>query len=191
MRINHTIAEETKKSGQASAKKAEGSGEAYERQFNTGVNFYNNLLRLFTGSDAKGSLDNIFKPYQFFNGAGPIFFANPFIPVADNLSRQTMSYNNSFFAMMSGAMVNAAASEISRKCKHLNELQIEACGNILNVHSQAFNKQLGFSMEVAVKATEEMHDLFAAFVKQHQKSWAEPVPEAHMPPVENSKKTGK
>jgi hypothetical protein len=155
----------------------------YTKQLNAATSIYKNMFNSFSNGNkgwsstpdfSKGFLNNDLKPFAMpFNGMSNNF-TNPFLPNFDTLFKQMNDYSKAMFSNLNNELKgNTDMSVISSKYQETVNARIESFKNILNATTEAYTKQLDFSMENNKKAMEEMNIQLNAMVNQNQKFWSE------------------
>lgn len=194
---DHSTNDGAKTAGKMLNDSAKEITDFYTKQLNAVTGIYKNMFNSFStgnkGWDSTSAFSNAFmnndlKAFAMpFNGMSNNF-TNPFLPNFDILLKQMNDYSLAMFANINnGLKVNTDMSLINTRYQDIVTARIEALKNIFKTSTEAYNKQLDFSMENNKKTMEEMNNQLNAIVNQNQKFWSE-VLSSQKSPAKNEEK---
>jgi hypothetical protein len=156
----------------------------YTNQLNVAAGFYKNIFDSFSIGNKDWTSNNPFSNAWFGNNSTKAFampfdgmsnnLTNPFLPFFNNLYNQIADYNAVMFSILStGLKSNTNVFDTGKKYQDTFNTRIDTSKNILKTATEAYNKQLDFSIEANRKAVEEMNNQFNEMVKQNQTFWSD------------------
>lgn len=164
MNATNTINEGVKTSQEMLSNTTKDVMDFYTTQFNVANNFYKNMF----GSFATGN--------KVWNNNVDMRnnFVNPLVPVFDNLFKQMLEYNTTFFTSPTyGLKGDAIVSNMSKKHQDNIDASIAFSKNSLKTAIDAYNAQLNFSKENNEKVIDTINSQFDEMMKQNKQFWSD------------------
>lgn len=162
--------------------------EIYKKQLNTVFDFYNNLFDSTMGVANKNTWDpasGFSSPFLKNNGAfksvpNPLAWlkpdgdnSNPFMTMNGNLFGQLNEYNKSWINSLqkNNTLEQIDWSAINEKYQKTRESHLETIKNIADTFTNAYNKQLDFSIESNKNLFAELNKQFTTALKINEDFW--------------------
>jgi len=145
--------------------------DVYNQQLNYVADFYKNV-------------SNALLPRSGDNASNPLFSS------FESMFKQIQDYSSRMFSSLGvGANNQIDWSEMSKKYKETIDIRLAAAQNIIQTASEAYKKQMEFTMETNKRALEEMSTQFNLIFQQNQKFWSE-LMVSHQNPLQMVERKG-
>jgi hypothetical protein len=168
--------------------------ELYKKQMDSVTDFYTHFLKTSLGNDNPWNLNRKFINLYFEKDWSKWFlnsFSNfsgnnsqaSFLSEIDKTMKQVIDLNQNLLSSFTGGTLGKGFNWVAMSEKYKETLvdQIEASKKILDTTSNAFKKQLESSIEINIKATEEISNQYNLVLKQNQKLWSDILKTYHVP----------